>query len=142
MVFTFWQKDEAYKFRIICAEMSDQVGGAWDKTDFKDEEDCKAQMARGAMIKEFIGLFLSILVQVHFVLVLFTHYKNAHLTKSKGGCMPDLEPNVQLGHVQPGAAGVVNNSIDSVSDNNDNRVEHAVDDAALRHQQNMSQFSV
>ena len=82
------------------------------------------------------------MLQVHFILVLYTHYKNSHLTKSKGGCMPDVEPNVQLGHVRPAASGDINNSIDSRNDTNDNRVEHAVDDAALRHQQNMSQFSV
>ena len=37
MVFTFWKKDEAYGIRIYCAEMKDSIGGAWDKTDFKDE---------------------------------------------------------------------------------------------------------
>ena len=50
MVFTFWKKDEAYGIRIYCAEMKDSVGGSWDKTDFKDEEDCRGRTARSALI--------------------------------------------------------------------------------------------
>ena len=42
MVFTFWKKDEAYGIRIYCADMKDAIGGAWDKTDYKDEEDCRS----------------------------------------------------------------------------------------------------
>ena len=50
MVFTFWQKDEAYGIRLYCAEVGAHFGGAWDKTDFKDEEDCRGRTARSAMI--------------------------------------------------------------------------------------------
>ena len=51
------------------------------------------------MRDEFLGLLLTIFFQAHFALVLYTHFKNSDLTKSSGGCIPDLDHNVQMSNV-------------------------------------------
>ena len=73
------------------------------------------------MRDELIGLLCGLGIQIHFILVLFTHYKNADLVKSSGGCMPDVQAN--------------DTSVDSSGSggNNNNQVNHAVDDENLRH---------
>ena len=40
---------------------------------------------------EIIALFLVLALQLHFGLVLYTHYKNAELSKSQGGCADDVD---------------------------------------------------
>ena len=68
-------------------------------------------------------MFFTILVQAHFVSVLWQHYKNAHLPKSKGGCEDDMNPDIQLGGVVPTQSSV---------DLGTGRVAHAIDDSDLR----------
>lgn len=83
------------------------------------------------MRDELIGLLCGLGIQIHFILVLFTHYKNADLVKSSGGCMPDSgHNNVQMSDVQAN-----DTSVDSSGSggNNNNQVNHAVDDENLRH---------
>ena len=71
----------------------------WSATDFDDIEDCKSQVGYSVMRDELIGLLIGLLIQVHFSLVLYTHYKNSHLTKASGGCEPDGNPDVQMANV-------------------------------------------
>ena len=60
--------------------------GTWESTDFADVSDCKSQVGSAVARDEFISLAITFLLQIHFCLVLYTHYKNSHLVKSKGGC--------------------------------------------------------
>ena len=111
--------------------------GTWESTDFRDVNDCKSQVGASVARDEFISLLITFLLQIHFCMVLFTHYKNSHMVKSKGGCQPDAPTDVQMGsgvfgHVQ--VAGV-NGSMDGDAHT---RVQHAVDDEDLRRTQQMS----
>ena len=77
------------------------------------------------------------MIQLHFVLVLWSHYKNAHLTKDKGGCAPVVDTNIQMG-------GVAISTENSMSQNSvaDGRVAHAIDDRDLSDAQRHSQLSM
>ena len=98
MVFVFWDHDEKALVRDYCNNLSlnlvtteeDKLG--WGKTQFSDIEDCKSQVSWSVMKDEFIGLLFALVIQFHFVMVLFTHYKNAHLAKEKGGCGAPVDP--------------------------------------------------
>ena len=73
-----------------------------------------------------MAIFLSI--QAHFSLVLYTHYKNAFLVRSKGGCLPDIDAQtVQITNFPTFATA------NDDSSRSDGRVQHAVDDEDLRH---------
>ncbi len=129
MVFVFWDHDEKQIIRSYCKQIEEKVvladvkPNGWEATEYKDMNDCKEQVGHTVMRDEFISLLLSILLQVHFALVLYAHYKNAHLVKSKGGCQDDA-PDIQLGNVVPNT---------DTSGDGGRRVQHAVDDEDLRH---------
>ena len=59
--------------------------------------DCKSKVGSSMARDEFIVLLVTLLWQMHLILVLWTHYKNAHLVKSKGGCQPDAPADIQMG---------------------------------------------
>ena len=64
--------------------------------------------------------------QGHFLADLYTHYKNALLVKSKGGCLPDFDANdVQISNLPTFSSGDDSGT--------SGRVQHAVDDEDLRH---------
>ena len=65
-------------------------------TDFKDYNDCRSQMGLSVMRDEFLIIFIMAVFQIHFALVLYTHYKNSHLLKAKGGCA-EGPPDIQMG---------------------------------------------
>lgn len=69
---------------------------------------------------EVIYLLLVGLLQVHYLLVLYAHYKNADKVKSEGGCEPD-HPDIQMG-------GVTLPNTDHATGRS---VQHAVDDSDL-----------
>ena len=54
--------------------------------------DCKYWIRLYIYIGQCLGLLFFFCVQFHFVLVLYSHYKNALMVKAKGGCMPDIDP--------------------------------------------------
>jgi len=84
------------------------------------------------MRDELLGLVCGLAIQIHFMLVLYTHFKNADLVKSSGGCMPDSgRNNVQMSDVQATDTSV--DSSGSGDGSNNNQVNHAVDDENLRH---------
>ena len=108
----------------------------WADSPYKNMDDCLT------WVRFYIGLgslfFMTALIffQSHFALVLYTHYKNAMLVKSKGGCLPDADANdVQITNL-PTFSSVMDDSSTS------GRVQHAVDDEDLRHAQRMTQLTV
>ena len=48
------------------------------------------------MRDEFLSLLITLLVQAHFMIVLWSHYKNSHLTQAKGGCMPNVSDDLAM----------------------------------------------
>ena len=80
------------------------VAKAWEHIEFESMQDCKDQVGWTLMRDELIALCIGLLVQAHFALVLFSHYKNSELTMSRGGCLPDND--IQLGSVRRQAAAV------------------------------------
>ena len=89
-VFLIWDRDERVAAIKLCKNLSDMVSDGkitgWEVTGYKDIEDCKTSVDHfqhwAALGLTLIGLIM----QIHFCLVLFTHYKNANLTKENGGC--------------------------------------------------------
>ena len=102
LVFVFWDHDEKSLVRAYCHDIEEKVVNAqetpngWSVTDFKDYNDCREQMGLSVMRDEFLIIFLMAIFQVHFALVLYTHYKNSHLLKAKGGCA-EGPPDIQMG---------------------------------------------
>ena len=62
-------------------------------------DDCHTQVGHAVLKDELFYVSVAMILQVHFTLVLFTHYKNAHLTKAKGGCQQNVDPDIQMGNV-------------------------------------------
>ena len=97
-IFVFWDHDEKTMVRTFCddlinftenePDLSSSKRG-WDATNFTSMEDCKSQVGYSIMRDELLALCFGFAFQAHFALVLFTHYKNAQLAKSRGGCQPD-----------------------------------------------------
>ena len=89
-VFLIWDRDERVAAIKLCKNLSDMVSDGkitgWEVTGYKDIVDCKTSVDHfqhwAALGLTLIGLIM----QIHFCLVLFTHYKNANLTKENGGC--------------------------------------------------------
>ena len=101
MIFVFWDHDEKALVRDYCNNLSlnlvtteeDKLG--WSKTQFKDIADCQSQVAWSVMKDELIGLIIALFIQFHFVMVLFTHYRNSYKTKEEGGCLAEgVSPNI------------------------------------------------
>ena len=132
MIFTLWDHDESQFVAKYCDGTEENLAEEkkdWLEKGFKSYEDCKAQVGSKVEWDEAFQLFVTIFIQVHFLLVLYSHYKNAHLTKEKGGCMPDVNADIQMG-----------SAISQMEDSNATarNVAHAVDDEDLRHSQQMS----
>ena len=96
MIFVFWDHDEKALVRTFCDELinvvvqePEELKKGWEATDFTSMEDCKSQVGYSIMRDEIIALCFGLALQAHFALVLFTHFKNAELAKSRGGCQPD-----------------------------------------------------
>ena len=82
--------------------------------------------------KALKAFFVNGLLQLHFVLVLYTYYTNAKLTKAQGGCQSDTD--VQLSAVPPSAT--------TMASARNNSVQHAVDDSNLDHASRTTQMTV
>ena len=92
LIFAFWDKDEELKTNQTCTDLSLNSTGKkdpWEGTPYKDMEDCESKVRMYITIGTVFGMSVFFILQTHYVLVLYTHYKNALLIKSKGGCMPD-----------------------------------------------------
>lgn len=76
-----------------------------------------------------VGILISFCLQVHFMMVLYRHYKNAKLFKHLGGCQPDDDHEISLGHVQPDYFEATSMEMTATVPRHD--VEHAVDDSNL-----------
>ena len=96
LIFIFWDRDEEATAANSCTEIelnSDTKKG-WLDTPYKDLNNCKYWIRFYIGVGQLIGLLISFCIQSHFVLVLYSHYKNALLVKAKGGCLPDIDPQV------------------------------------------------
>ena len=132
IVFVFWDKDEKVMERVFCDSFEGAIQADqrdWKDTEFTDMNDCMDQVGFAMRRDEFIALVIMLLFQLHFALVLYQHYKNANLTKSRGGCLPDTD--IQLGSA-PGMHSASSHA----------RVGHAVDDSTLEQTARMSQMTV
>ena len=64
--------------------------GSFENTEFQDLDDCMNQVKTNSLRVNLIAIAVTLLFQIHFCRVIYTHYKRAHLPKSKGGTVPDL----------------------------------------------------
>ena len=90
----------------------------FEKTEFTDMDDCIDKVDRSSKKVSAVLITVIFLIQLHFCCVVYTHWKNSHLTKAKGGC----EPNIDEGDIQmhsESAPQVVAS------------VQHAIDDEQL-----------
>ena len=95
LMFVVWDHDEKVIVTDFCHGIDSNFvkGDAtnWAKnTEYTSFEDCKEKVGQTILLNELLYAAIGLLVQVHFALVLYTHYKNSHLVKSKGGCMEDV----------------------------------------------------
>ena len=51
---------------------------------------CRSFEENRMLRDELIFIGVQFLVQIHFALVIYAHWKNHSLPKSKGGCMTEL----------------------------------------------------
>ena len=93
LIFTFWDKDEEIKTQKTCTdiELNSEQTNPWLTSPYKDMDDCLYWVRFYIAMGQVFGMSIFLFVQTHFVLVLYTHYKNALLVRSKGGCLPDID---------------------------------------------------
>ena len=58
---------------------------------FTDIDDCVEKGERSVESITLALIIVNFLVQLHFCCVVYTHWKNSHLSKARGGCEPNLE---------------------------------------------------
>ena len=71
--------------------------------EFSNQDDCVDGVYANLLRNELIYLNVKFVVQLHFMQVIWTHFKNADLPISKGGCVPDeTNRNIQMQRVALG----------------------------------------
>ena len=73
-----------------CKNLENQTNG-FEKTGFTDSEDCINHLKVLYYRVTLVTVQLSLLIQLHYCMVVYTHYKRAHLPKSRGGTAADLD---------------------------------------------------
>ena len=93
LIFALWDRDEEASASNTCSdiELKQETDKGWKDTPYKDMDDCRYWIRFYIALGQLFGLLIFFVVQFHFVLVLWSHYKNSLLVKSKGGCMPDVD---------------------------------------------------
>ena len=91
------------KIALFCTTLGETDGWGVDGSEtnpYFEYGECiqeeKHDMTRNKLVKIVLPMY----VQLYFCFVIFTHYKNASLPKSKGGCIPDPQPISELNNVR------------------------------------------
>ena len=58
---------------------------------YKNVEECQTEMAGQIWLLLVFAIPIIIFIEVHFCLVVWTHYKNSNLAMSEGGTKPEGE---------------------------------------------------
>ena len=82
--------EERQLVKDYCLSVEEALG-TFDGSEFASLQDCMDKTEKTVLRDEIIIIAAQIIVQIHFILVLYTHYKNAHLPISKGGTKADLD---------------------------------------------------
>ena len=98
----------------------------WEATEFDSFEDCLERAKSNWTQQDRWNFAFAAFIQFYFARVLWQHYRNSHLTVSKGGCEPDVQPEIQLGRIIP-----TDSSVDVSVDLESEQVTHATDDSDL-----------
>ena len=78
-----------------CEELSET-----DLSYFDDVDDCLQKASLNFRRNELIFINLQFFLNLHFIHVIWSHLKNADLSRSQGGCQPDLRTqNIQMQQV-------------------------------------------
>ena len=107
LVFVFWDHDEKRMVKANCKLIDEKVvhgedsHRGWAELGFKDKDDCIEKSESILVTQEMIGMVIGLLIQGHYALVLYAHFKNADLVKSKGGCVDDPAESLQMSDVAP-----------------------------------------
>ena len=75
--------------REKCEEFASAEGG-FEETPFKDMDECVVHIEQSSKKASFVMTAITFLIQSHFACVVFTHWKKAHLPRSKGGCSTEV----------------------------------------------------
>jgi len=62
---------------------------------YESQEQCEGEITKTMVYDFLFFLLVQFVIQLHFCLVLWTHYKNSGLTKDKGGLVDDLGIEIQ-----------------------------------------------
>ena len=100
----FPPEEDDMKWRSDIFDYCTRVGEAegWGEdgnpAEYFNINECQQEEYHDLIRSQFIKIFAPTFVQLYFCFVIFTHYKNASLPKTKGGCVPDNPPrrHVQL----------------------------------------------
>ena len=74
LIFVFWGKDEQGFAQKFCTGVNDALENGemdWKNTDFTSQDDCKSKVLFAMQRDEFIGYLILLLLQLHFVSVLY-----------------------------------------------------------------------
>ena len=83
-------------------------------------DDCMEKVKAKSLRATFVMIVVTLLFQIHFCRVIYTHWKRAHLPKSKGGTVPDLAESIEMPNAFQTSQTVATESI-----------QHAIDDEQL-----------
>lgn len=76
-----WRKE-------VCDNIESKDPIEIDSDKFPSEKECEQKLVDQMGIALAIFFFLQIIIQTHFGMVLFTHWKNSNLPESMGGLIP------------------------------------------------------
>ena len=60
---------------------------------YKSQTECKADMSNMIWWTLVFLMPTIVMIEIHFCLVIYTHWKNSHLSKNQGGLASDQETN-------------------------------------------------
>ena len=100
LYFTFfkWEEDEVKYNEMIefkCGLVERDMQG-YENTPYQNLDDCINQVKAQTIRATLVMIIVTLLFQIHFCRVIYTHYKRAHLPKSKGGTAADLADNIEM----------------------------------------------
>jgi hypothetical protein len=72
----------------ICASINKENG--FPTGEFQNVEDCETNMLTSVRKEMALFIALQLAIQIHFTLVLLTHWKRSHLPQKDGGVPPQV----------------------------------------------------
>ena len=104
----------------------------WAITDYKSYPDCLSSVGSSVWMEEAVLLIVIAAIQVYACIILWSHYKNATLKKSKGGCVEDSGLESPVARVAHSVSDSDNSDEGSSYDETEKEEGKAGDDIELK----------